>query len=375
MSKTVLVLFAACVGLSLLSLHLVKQMRAGQATIAELQARIANLETQPRQNPPLAAKVVQVSPPAQPEAVTATPSKEVVMGMSVKRTRPSASQAEPVADASSRDEGIRMMQAARERERQLMQDPEYREAVRVQQRSNINRQYPGLGQELGLTVEQTDQLFDLLVDQQMRNHEKAVLNWDSEGLDPAAMLQRQEKVQQQWMEMQRRNEAELTAQLGTAKMKAWQDYQATLPARYQVEQLRTTMASRGVPLSEEASRAAVKAFAEAQKIEAQEHAYLAGANIASGKVAAIQMVGRIEPTPEMYERQLEHAKKRNKRVLDAVSPFLTYEQREALQKEQDAELKMQEAQMRIMRAQSTAGDNNASDWVGSPAQGIVVPDR
>ena len=35
MSKTVLVLFAACVGLSLLSLHLVKQMRTGQATIGQ----------------------------------------------------------------------------------------------------------------------------------------------------------------------------------------------------------------------------------------------------------------------------------------------------------------------------------------------------
>ena len=44
MSKTVLILFAACVGLSLLSLHLVKQMRAGQATIAELQEQVAKLE-------------------------------------------------------------------------------------------------------------------------------------------------------------------------------------------------------------------------------------------------------------------------------------------------------------------------------------------
>ena len=36
--------------------------------------------------------------------------------------------------------------------------------------------------------------------------------WDMEGMDPAALQQRQEKMQQRWMEMQRKNEAELAAQ-------------------------------------------------------------------------------------------------------------------------------------------------------------------
>jgi hypothetical protein len=74
----------------------------------------------------------------------------------------------------------------------------------------------------------------------------------------------------------------------------------------------------------------------------------------------------------MFQRQLEHTQKRNQRVLEALSPFLTYEQREALQKEQEAELKMQEAQMRIMRAQSAGDGANNSGWVGNSLQ-LIVP--
>jgi hypothetical protein len=243
------------------------------------------------------------------------------------------------------------------------------------------RQYPGVAQELGLTPEQTDQLFDLLADQQMRNNEQAESLWDAEGLDPAALQQRQEKMAQRWAEMQQKTEAELAAQLGSDKLRAWKEYQSTLGARHQAEQLRTTLAGRGVPLNEDASRAVVKAYAEAQKVEMQEYANMASAARAnaassgsSGKVAMVGLM-RAAPPSEMYERQIEHTKKRNQRVLDALSPYLSYEQREALQKEQEAELKMQEAQMRIMRAQSNVDPANNGYFVGGSVQGVIVPDQ
>jgi len=379
MNKTVLILFAACVGLSLLSLHLVKQMRAGQATVAELQARIAKMESEREQSPP--AQVVTPAPTAtwhiEPVAPPSPPPQN-------KQTpKVAAGQVTPAppegisANGPSREERMRMFREAHERQRQLMQDPEYREAMRVQQRSNMGRQYPGLSRELGLTTEQTDQLFDLLVEQQMRGSEQTEF-WDPESLDPASMQQRQEKMQQQWMETQKRNDAELVAQLGPEKLQAWKDYQSTLGARHQAEQLRNTLAGRGVPLSEDASRAVVKAYAEAQKVEMQEYANMARANAgasSTGRVAALGTALRgFGPagSAEMYERQIENTKKRNQRVLDALSPFLTYEQREALQKEQEAELKMQEAQMRMMRAQSNV-DGNSDGWRSNSVQGILVP--
>ena len=378
MSKTVLVLFAACVGLSLLSLHLVKQMRAGQATITELQAQVARLESERQRTPPVSGPAEDPPPAAtwhveQVAPAPAPANKEAPKAVASRPPTPVPAEG-MFASSPSREDRMRMIREARERQRQLMQDPEYRDAVRVQHRSNVARQYPGLGQELGLTADETEQLFDLLVDQQLRNNERADVMWDTEGVDPATLQQRQEKMQQQWAEIQRKNEAELAAQLGPGQVQAWKEYQSTLAARHQAEQLRTTLAGRGVSLSEDASRAVVKAYADAQKIEMQEYANMAKANVAVGKPAAVAMLGHVGPTADMYERQVENAKKRNQRVLDALSPFLTYEQREALQKEQEAELKMQEAQMRIMRAQSDAAGNNGG-WATNSGQAIIVPNQ
>ena len=379
MSKTVLILFAACTGLSLLSLHLVQRMRASQAEVTELQAQVAKLEQQRQQTPPPAApapapifQVERVAPP--PPA----PNKQAVAAVQVSRLRPMSEEA-PVANGPSREERMRMIREARERQRQLMQDPDYREAMRVQHRSNMVRQYPGLAQELGLTAQQTEQLFDLLTDQQMRNNEQSELLWDTEGLDPNTLQQRQEKMAQRWAEIQQKTEAELAAQLGPDKLQAWKEYQSTLGARHQAEQLKTTLAGRGVPLSEDASRAVVKAYAEAQKVEMQEYANIASAARAnaasSGKTAVSSLSMRPAPPSEMYEKQIELTKKRNQRVLDALSPFLSYEQREALQKEQEAELKMQEAQMRIMRAQSSVDGGIQTDWVSNSVQPIIIHDQ
>lgn len=377
MSKTVLILFAACTGLSLLSLHLVQRMRASQAQVTELQEQVAKLEQQQQQMSALPPPVAPVST-LQPEPVAPppppAPSKESSVVTQLKRLRP-ASEESTFASGPSREERMRMVREARERQRQLMQDPDYREAMRVQHRSNMVRQYPGVAQELGLTTEQTDKLFDLLTDQQMRNNEQSEFLFDTE-VDPATMQQRQEKMAQRWAEMQQKTEAELSAQLGPDKLQAWKEYQSTLGARHQAEHLKTTLAGRGVPLSEDASRAVVKAYAEAQKVEMQEYANMATAARAnaasSGKTAMVGLQMRGVPPAEMYERQIENTKKRNQRVLDVLSPYLTYEQREALQKEQEAELKMQEAQMRIMRAQSSVDGGTHTDWV-SNSQAIILP--
>jgi hypothetical protein len=374
MSKTVLALFAACVGLSLLSLHLVKQMRAGDATIAELQAQVAKLESERQATPPAPAPspapaaTWQVEPVAPPPA---SPNKELVTGMS----RPRVTVPDEGLIVPSREERMRMMREARERRRQLMQDPDYREAIRVQQRSNMTRQYPGVAQELGLTADQAERLFDLLAEQQLTANEQAEFMWDPEGADPAELQQRQEKMQQRWTEIHQKNEAELAAHLGPEKLQSWKDYQSTLGARHQAEQLRSTLASRGVQLGEDASRAVVKAYAEAQKAEMQEFSNMPRAAVTATSPGKAGLTGRIqawEPSADMFQRQIEHTQKRNQRVLEALSPFLTYEQREALQKEQEAELKMQEAQMRIMRAQSAGDGANNSGWVGNSLQ-LIVP--
>jgi hypothetical protein len=372
MSKAVLILFAACVGLSLLSLHLVKQMRTGQARIDELQAQVARLEQQQQQTPP-SAPAPDPAPAIQPEPVAAPPAKQL-MATVVSVPRAAAPDEATRTNNPSREERMNFLREARERQHQLMQDPDYREALRVQQRSNMARIYPGVAQDLGLTAEQTEQLFDLLAEQQLRNSDQVDSMWDTEGLDPADLQQRQQKMQQRWTEMQQKNDAELAAQIGPDKLQAWKEYQSTLGARHQAEQLRATLVNRGVSLSDDANHAVVKAYAEAQKAEMQDYANMARANVDSTPKAGLtSRVYAMESSADMFEKQVEHTKKRNQRVLEALSPYLTYEQRDALQKEQEAELKMQEAQMRIMRAQSKVSGNGNNDWVTNSAQAIIVP--
>jgi hypothetical protein len=373
MSKTVLALFAACVGLSLLSLHLVKQLRADEAAIAELQAKLASVQqSTPPVPPPSPTPAPTATWQVEPVTPPASSNKEPRVEMLVQRLRESAP--DEGLNVPSREERMRMVRENRERRRQLMQDPDYREALRVQNRSNMTRQYPGLAQELGLSTDQAERLFDLLAEQQLLANEQAEMMWDSEGVDPAETQQLHEKMQQRWTEIQQKNEAELAAHLGPEKVQSWKEYQSTLAARHRAEQLRSTLSSRGVPLSEDASRAVVKAYAEAQKAEMQDFTNMASANANSSRKAG--MTGQLYPMErpaDMFQRQIEHTQKRNQRVLEALSPFLTYEQREALQKEQEAELKMQEAHMRIMQEQSKVDGADNRGWVSNSVRSFIVP--
>ena len=382
MSKTTLILFAACVGLSLLTLHLVKQMRDGHATIAELQAQVATLERQQEDRrlspeiPDAPVSTFQAEPAAEPQPAPAA--QEIPKAAAVV-TRPVVEG--NARDMSSPEARMSMFRDAREHHRQLMQDPEYREALRIQHRANIGRQYPGLAEDLRLTPDQTEQLFDLLTDQQMRSNQQMEPVWDTENADPTVMQQRAEQVRQKWAEAQRQNEAELAALLGPEKMHGWKEYQSTIGARHQAEHLRSTLASQGVPLSRDANRAVVKALAEAQKAQMQEHANqarIAGISPAgaTGAVSAIAPRGLVafgSSSADAHERQLELTRKRNQRVLDALSPYLTYEQIEAVRKEHEAQIKMQEANHRLMRAQRESMENDAGhrglDIVTSPMVG------
>jgi hypothetical protein len=367
MSKVVLISVAAAVGFGLLSVHLLNRLKAGEATIADLQAQITALKQQPRQLPP---PPPEASPP--PEAIAprssavGTPPKEAPKGAFAMVPNP-ASVAPP-----SREERMRIFRESRERQRQLMQDPEYREAMRVQARGNFARQYPGVIQELGLDAQQADEFFDLLADQQLRATELMQPVWEMEGVDngdPAAMQERQAKIQQLAQQNQRKTEAEMAAFLGQQKLQAWKDYQSSMGMRYELENMRNTLASTGMPLSDDMSKPMLKALAQASQAEADE--YTAAANR-----GAAPAVGRFGPSvgfdSNNMERQLETMKKRNQRMLDAISPYLSFEQRAAIEKQQEAQLKMQEAQLRLMRAQGKA-ENSAVYFIEGSGTTVARP--
>ncbi|HWK49586.1 MAG TPA: hypothetical protein VNR40_06850 [Steroidobacter sp.] len=365
MSKVVLISVASSLGLGLLSLHLVKQLKEGEATIADLKAQVASLQEQQRQPlPVMPSQVVEQQPAEPPRQVVATAAKEAPKGLTVV-TAPNALAAPP-----NRDDRLRMMREHRERQRQLMQDPEYREAMRVQTRGNFARQYPGVIAELGLDAQQADEFFDLLADQQLRTTEQMQPLWEMEGMDssdPATRQERHRKISEQAQENQRRSEAEMTARFGQDKLQAWKEYQSSMGMRYELENMRNTLSANGLPLSDDLSKPMLKALAQAQQAEANE--YSAAMNRGEAHPMALLASNAARDGGNNMERQIDAMRKRNQRMLDAIAPYLSYQQRAAVEKQQDAQLKMQEAQLRLMRAQGKA--DNIGVFFGETA-GVTV---
>jgi hypothetical protein len=257
----------------------------------------------------------------------------------------------------TREERMEMMRAQRERQRQLMKDPEYREAMRLQASTSMRHSYPGVAEDLGLSREQVDEFFGLLAEHQMRQQDDpAFMGFDFETPPTAEAMRAQ---QLKFQERQKANEAELAALLGPQKMQAWKEYQSTLGVRHQLNQMRQTLSSRGLPLQEEFSKPMLKAMAEEQQRAMSE--WRSGENrffgtaSSVGFVAAPGLVGSNgQANLQAQEKHMERMKEQNRRTLDALSPYLTSEQRQALEDEQRAQLKIQEAHMRMMRAQQEA---------------------
>lgn len=367
MSKVVLSLVATTAGLGLVSLHLVKQLREGDATIAELKAQVATLQEQ-------AEAARTFSPPPAPLVASIFESPDVVAPTQAQESKESpkiaAFQSSTGVAAAARpsplshEDRVRMLREHRERQRQLMQDPEYREAMRLQARTNFARQYPGVIQELGLDQAQAEDFFAMLADQQLRVTEQMEPLWEVEmdRRDPAAIQQRQREMQSAAAEVQRINEAELAGRFGQDKLQAWKEYQSTIGQRWQLEHMRNTLSARGLPLSEDVSRPMLKAMAEVQKLELQEHA-AATRGLAP---AQVRMASNMAFEGRNMEQQIEDTRKRNQRMLDAVSSYLTLEQRQALEQEQEAQVKMQEAQLRMMRARGNSNPPGMFTIDGAP---------
>jgi hypothetical protein len=372
MSKVVLIAVASSVGLGLLSLHLVKQLKEGEATIADLKAQVASLQGQQQQQPPPPASPSPFieQPIAQPTgAAFAIANKEPAKTVGVIGGPNQVPPSPP-----NREDRMRMFREHRERQRQLMQDPEYREAMRVQTRGNFARQYPGVVQELGLDAQQADEFFDLLADQQMRATDQMQPIWEMEGVDttdPAAMQERHRKVAQQAQENQRKNEADMAARFGQDKLQAWKDYQSTMGMRYELENMRNTLSASGLPINDDMSKPMLKALAQVNQAEASDYS----AAVARGAGPAVARLGFNNGALDSnsMDRQLDFMKKRNQRMLDAISPYLSFEQRAAIEKQQDAQMKMQEAQLRMMRAQGKAENNGVYFVEGAATTTIVQP--
>jgi hypothetical protein len=372
MTKLTLVLLAIAVGSGLVSLNLVRELRSERASAQALQARVAELEqARPQQQAGATFVAVPTAPAGtvSPFAVGARVADPAAPA-SPPPPRPAAAQSvhmfAPGEQPPGQDQIRRQMIESIERQRALMRDPEYRDAMRLQQRSSIAHTHADLAQTLELSPDQTDQLFDLLAEQQMRSMEDAqppVMG----PTDQAKMQEMHRKLQ----ERQRENETEIRNLLGAAKAREYKEYTMSWGERAQAAELRSALASKGVPLDDSLAKPLVKALIE-QRQKTMNQDFFRGnatsARLVVGSSGNAGWTAAVGPPGDFAEQALERTQEQQRRTREALSGLLTGEQLKVLEEKQNADLQLQRAHLRMMRAQQKATGSAGAD----PTQSNVV---
>jgi hypothetical protein len=391
MSKLALVLAIVAIGEGAVTLHLVRQVQVERENAQTLQARVTELEqktpqpgatfiavpTQPAIANPFGSVGKNEPPPAKAVAGNSAAAGNAIVG--------GFTASGPVPLQAHDQVRIReQMQASMERQRTLMRDPEYREAMRAQQKMNLVRSNPNLARDLDMTAEQLDRLYDVLAEQSMRAMENNAPMWSMDGERPdAAKIQ---EFQRKAMEQQRANETELRRALGDGKYREWQEYQSMAGVRWEADRVRASLASAGVPLDESLAKPLLKTLHQQQMKMMQQQAAASAASpnaMASGRLV---MSSGFAPAPgsspdmlKMQEQSLEMITQHQKRQREALASVLTPEQLKIVEDEHNAEQQMQRAQLRIMRAQQEAGlldpavgNSIAVDSIGFVQQAVPI---
>ena len=362
MTKIALVPAIVAIGEGAVTLHLVNQVREERQKTQTLQTRVTELERKAPRAPAGATFVATpTQPPVSPFTVASkgsehpSPPSQAIVGTFSASDVPVARSAMTVA-APDQERMREQFKQSMERQAALLRDPEYREAMLAQQKMGVRQSNPNLMRDLGLTAEQADRLFSTLAEQQMRSMENTNPVIWNEQPDPAKMQELQRKM----MDQQRANEAEVKRVLGEAKFREYQEYQSLAGVRWEADRVRTALANAGVPLEDNLAKPLLKTLqAEQQKMMEQMSSAAATQNrvIAMGGLSAgvVSSDSSSVNMVEMQEKSLEFMTQHHKRQREALARVLTPEQLKVLEDEQNNELQMQRAQLRMIRAQQEAG--------------------
>ncbi len=340
MNKITAILGATTLALGITSSYLWMQVRGERAQRETLQARLQELER--GAGPVDQAVNFSSSMPAAATLEASTP-HEAGAAKGVAHAPTAGAEKE----LTERRIYVEQMRDMRERQRKLMSNPEYRAAMRAQQRMSLQQNYPDLASALRLQPEELEKLLDLLADQQLQSMGEFGPFEDPASAGTAAeQQQKMAEWRRRMEEEQSRREAGIAALLGP-KYQDWQEYQGSLGARMQARELRNTLDSSAEPLRAEQIRPLVAAIAEAERL------------------AATEMRNEMQrrppaqvPSPEqrlaMLDQMIERTEAYQQRLHDAVLPHLTAAQLEGFDQMMKQQLDMQRAQLAMMREQQAA---------------------
>ena len=238
MTKTNIVLAAAAVLFGAGCFVLFKDTIAQRNRVRALEAQVAQLhremmaDTTASQSATFATPAPTTEPPAQAAALP-----------------PSQSSTRAVTKPAT---------AANKEWRAVLADPDYRRARLAEARLELQRGYPQLVAELGLSADEAERFLDLLAEQSLRENERAMK--EQPGQDPMGWRR----------ELHALAEKERRAFLGEERFGKWVDYVKSAEARAIVNHLRTQLATTSSPLREEQVKPLVKTLATEHERHAAE---------------------------------------------------------------------------------------------------------
>lgn len=356
MSKVVPILILTTIAPALACLHLVRELRQEREQTASLQARIDELEKDRA-----AAEAFTVIPRTSPFSAPT----EQVGAAAVPRTQARAEQAAVAAverESATPQDVRERIRAHMEQRREMMKQPQYREAMRTQARLDMRRNYPGLMQELQMTREEVDGLFDLLADQQVRSMEESESMFlQGDQPDEAQVRAAQERFQAR-AEQQR---MELETYLGP-KYEQWVEYQQTLGQRHRLVAVQSTLALGGTPLNDKQAKTLLSALVQEQRRQQQQWTQVPATNVSGNAADGMAVVNSVGGNFPGFEDWLEQQEQSNERLLNTVRSDLSSKQFQQLKEMLDSELEIQRTHLELQKAQGELPSR-----IGVPRAGII----
>jgi hypothetical protein len=257
------------------------------------------------------------------------------------RDEPPPTRSPAAADASSNDSvsrPARRIPATSEewmqRQRQLMNDPQYREAWYEQQRLQMTGRRDRIQEYFQLTDEQANAIIDLSIDR--------MLTWQFQTApDPAnqeEMRERRERAE----EAQRVEESRLREVLGDSKFAQYQEYLASSPSRQQVSRLQSELSGADALRDDQVEPLIAAMHAEQTRMTKDLQAFHKSLSWEGDASAAMQ---------KMSERQTEEMKASHARLRKAAGGILSFSQLEQLDAMLERDVARHKAQERMQRIQ------------------------
>ena len=131
----------------------------------------------------------------------------------------------------------------------------FEKMMRTNLRANNKRMYADVGEKLGLSKEDANKLINMLTDQQVGNFGRGR---DTNVTDPA-------ERHRMWEEARREDQAEIDNFLGPTKAAALREYQETIPARMELDQMNRQLEGADAVLTAEQQTRMLAALIDERK--------------------------------------------------------------------------------------------------------------